>query len=45
VLIITGRADASARKEAERLNAMAVFQKPLPVSDLLSAIKLIENRA
>jgi FixJ family two-component response regulator len=44
VLIVTGRADASARREAQRLNALGVFQKPLPVSVLLSAISSIENR-
>jgi two-component system response regulator TctD len=44
-LIVTGRADASARREAQRLDALAVFQKPLPARELLSAIRAIENRA
>src|SRR5665213_3487414 len=39
--IVTGRADASVRREAMRLDALALFEKPLPARDLLAAIRSI----
>lgn len=45
VLIVTGQADASCRREAQRLDALGVFQKPVPVRELLSTIRSIENSA
>lgn len=39
--IVTGRADAGIRKEAARLEARALFEKPLPGPDLLAAIATI----
>lgn len=42
-LIVTGRADAGARKEAQRLDALALFEKPLPARELFAAIRSIEG--
>jgi len=39
--IVTGRADAGIRKEAQRLEARALFEKPLPARELLAAIETI----
>ena len=41
--IVTGRADAGIRKEAKRLEALALFEKPLPARELLAAIETIGN--
>ena len=41
--IITGRADAGIRKEATRLEALALFEKPLPARELLAAVESIGN--
>ena len=41
--IVTGRADAGIRKEAQRLEALALFEKPLPARELLAAIETIGN--
>ncbi len=41
--IVTGRADAGVRKEAKRLEALAVFEKPLPARELLAAVETIGN--
>lgn len=39
--IVTGRADAAVRKEAMRLEALALFEKPLPARELLAAVETI----
>jgi FixJ family two-component response regulator len=44
-LIVTGRADARIRKEAQRLDAMALFEKPLLACELFAAIESIGNKA
>ena len=41
--IVTGRADAGVRKEAKRLEALALFEKPLPARELLAAVATIGN--
>lgn len=41
--IVTGRADAGVRKEAMRLEALALFEKPLPARELLAAVETIGN--
>jgi two-component system response regulator FixJ len=41
--IVTGRADAGVRKEAKRLDVLALFEKPLPARELLAAVETIGN--
>jgi FixJ family two-component response regulator len=41
--IVTGRADAGVRREAKRLEASALFEKPLPARELLAAVATIGN--
>jgi FixJ family two-component response regulator len=41
--IMTGRADSSARREAQRLGAFALFEKPLAPRELLAAIDTIRK--
>jgi FixJ family two-component response regulator len=41
--IVTGRADAGVRREAKRLDALALFEKPLPARELLAAVATIGN--
>jgi two-component system response regulator FixJ len=36
--IVTGRASSLIRKEAERLQALALFEKPLPARELLAVV-------
>ena len=42
-LIVTGRANAGIRREAQRLDALALFEKPLPARELFAAIRSIEG--
>ncbi len=39
--IVTGRADAGVRREAKRLEVLALFEKPLPARELLAAVEMI----
>jgi len=45
VFLVTGRIDDSVRRDAARLNANSVFEKPVPARILLDAIKAIERPA
>ncbi len=45
VLIVTGRADERIRREAQRLNAAAFLEKPIPGHVLLEAIESVRPKA
>lgn len=45
VFLVTGRIDDSVRREAIRLNATGIFEKPLSPRTLIDAIKTIESPA